>query len=54
VLILRNLGIDATNDDEMSKLQNWLLFGLSNTDVNNSVPKDTYQDCFFVISKDGF
>ena len=39
----------------MKKLCNWLLFGLSTIDIYGPVYKmDLYQDCIFVISKDGF
>jgi len=38
----------------MKKLCNWLLFGLSTTDICGSVYKDIYADCFFVVSKDSF
>lgn len=38
----------------MKKLCNWLLHGLSTTDICGSVISDIYSDCFFVISKDGF
>lgn len=48
------IGMDCFNDDEMSKLNNWLMFGLSNSEIYGSNYKDTYNDCVFVISKDGF
>jgi len=46
--------MDSCLDPEMKKLCNWLLFGLSTTDICGSVHKDIYSDCFFVISRDGF
>ena len=45
--------MDSCFDSEMKKLCNWLLFGLSTTDIHGSVHKEIYSDCFFVISKDG-
>lgn len=38
----------------MSKLNNWLLFGLSNSEINGSNFKDTFEECVVVVSKDGF
>ena len=46
--------MDASYDMEMRKLCNWLLFGLSTTDICGPQHEDFYSDCFFVISKDGF
>ena len=46
--------MDASFDPEMKKLCNWLLYGLSTTDICGPVFEDTYTDCFFVISKDRF
>lgn len=38
----------------MKKLANWLLYGLSASDINGSALDDSFADSFFVISKDGF
>jgi hypothetical protein len=38
---------------EMRKLCNWLLYGLSTTDIYGSSRDLSYDDSFFVISKDG-
>jgi hypothetical protein len=38
----------------MKKLQNWLLYGLSASDINGSPLSDAFSDSFVVISKDGF
>jgi hypothetical protein len=46
--------MDTFHDEEMNKLQNWLLFGLSTSDIHGSALNDSYSDSFFVISKDGF
>ena len=46
--------MDACNDMEMRKLCNWLLYGLSTTDIFGSTRDLAYEDSFFVISKDGF
>ena len=46
--------MDATYDKEMRKLCNWLLHGLSTTDINGAIHSNVYDDSFFVISKDGF
>jgi hypothetical protein len=51
-LVQSNLGMDATYDPEMKKLCNWLVSGLSTTDINGSVHNDDFSDSFFVISKD--
>ena len=37
----------------MRKLCNWLLYGLSTTDICGSTRDLNYDDSFFVISKDG-
>jgi len=46
--------MDSSYDTEMQKLTNWLLFGLSTTDIYGASPGFCYEDSFFVISKDGF
>lgn len=46
--------MDTFHDEEMKKLQNWLLFGMSSSDINGSTLTDSYSDSFFVISKDSF
>lgn len=46
--------MDTYHDEEMKKLQNWLLFGMSATDINNSPLSDAFSDSFVVISKDSF
>jgi len=38
----------------MKKLLNWLMFGLSSSDIHGSPHADTFDDSFFVISKDSF
>ena len=50
--VLLATGIDTWNDPEMKRLTNWLLFGLTSTDINGSLYKETYDEAFFVISKD--
>lgn len=47
-------GMDTFHDEEMKKLQNWLLYGMSSSDINGSTLSDSYSDSFFVISKDSF
>ena len=47
-------GIDTCHDEEMKKLQNWLLYGLSASDINGSPLSDAFNDSFVVISKDSF
>ena len=46
--------MDAQYDPEMKKLCNWLLFGLSATDIHGGLQDFMYEDSYFVISKDGF
>jgi hypothetical protein len=46
-------GIDSTYDVEMKKLANWLLSGLSTSDISGSTHTNAYLDSFFVISRDG-
>ena len=46
--------MDSSFDPEMQKLTNWLLFGMSTTDICGALPGFCYEDSFFVISKDGF
>ncbi len=45
--------MDTYHDEEMKKLQNWLLFGLSSLDINGSPLSDCFAETFLVISKDG-
>lgn len=52
--ILLVMGIDTCHDQEMKKLANWLLYGLSASDINGSPMDDAFSDSFFVVSKDGF
>jgi hypothetical protein len=47
-------GIDTLHDEEMKKLQNWLLYGLSASDINGSPLSDAFNDSFVVVSKDSF
>lgn len=47
------IGIDAHYDEEMKKLANWLLSGLSTSDISGSSHTNAYADSFFVVSKDG-
>lgn len=49
------VGDDVHRDPEMTKLSNWLMFGLSTNDINGGLhDSEVYSDSFFVISKDGF
>ncbi len=48
------LGIDTCHDEEMKKLQNWLLYGLSASDINGSPLSDAFNDTFVVVSRDSF
>ena len=43
--------MDAKRDSEMTKLTNWLLFGLSSSDIHGSTPEFDFDDSFLVISK---
>lgn len=54
LLILYSTGLDADNDKEMLKLNNWLMFGHSNSDIMGTAWSDLYENSFFVISRDGF
>jgi hypothetical protein len=45
--------MDSSYDQEMKKLANWLLFGLSTTDICGALPSHIYDDSFFIVSKDG-
>jgi len=38
----------------MKKLQNWLLYGLSASDINGSPLNDAFNDSFVVVSRDSF
>lgn len=48
------IGMDTAHDEEMHKLQNWLLYGLSSSDIFGSALTDSFSDSFFVVSKDSF
>lgn len=49
------VGEDVIRDPEMTKLCNWLMFGLSSNDICGGLHDcDIFADSFFVISKDGF
>jgi hypothetical protein len=48
------IGIDTCHDEEMKKLQNWLLYGLSASDINGSPLSDVFSETFVVVSKDSF
>lgn len=48
------VGIDSHHDKEMKKFQNWLLYGFSGFDVENSPLNSVFNDSFIVISKDSF
>ncbi|CDW75335.1 UNKNOWN [Stylonychia lemnae] len=54
VIRLQTLCMDTFHDEEMKKLQNWLLYGMSSSDINGSTLSDSFADSFFVISKDSF
>ena len=38
----------------MTKLLNWLLFGLSSSDIHGSTPHYDFDDSFFVVSRNSF
>jgi len=44
-------GMDAKRDTEMTKLCNWLLFGLSSSDIHGSAPDFHFDDTVIVVSK---
>jgi hypothetical protein len=44
--------MDALHDEEMLKLQNWLLFGMSSSDISASPLSDIFSETFLSISKD--
>ena len=46
--------MDTFHDEEMKKLQNWLLHGMSSSDINASSPSDVFSETILVISKDSF
>jgi hypothetical protein len=46
--------MDTYHDEEMKKLQNWLLYGFSASDINGSAPSDAFSDTFLAVSKDSF
>jgi len=43
--------MDAKRDSEMNKLTNWLLFGLSSSDIHGSSPDFYYDDTFAIVAK---
>ena len=43
--------MDSKRDQEMTKLTNWLLYGLSSSDIHGTSPDFHYDDSFFVISR---
>ena len=43
--------MDCKRDTEMTKLTNWLMFGLSSSDIHGSTPDFYYDDLFLVVSK---
>ena len=44
--------MDSRHDSEMRKLINWLVFGLSSSDIYGESPSQIFDDSFFVIGKD--
>lgn len=48
------IGVDSNRDTEMTKLLNWLMFGLSSSDIHGSTPHYDFDDSFFVISRNSF
>ena len=48
------VGIDTYHDEEMNKLANWLLYGLSSSDINGSALSDAFNETFVVVAKDSF
>ena len=47
-------GIDSTYDEEMKKLKNWLLHGLSAKDIEGPGPNSNFDDTVVCVSKDSF
>jgi len=43
--------MDSKRDTEMTKLTNWLLFGLSSSDIHGSTPDFHFDETFVVVSK---
>lgn len=43
--------MDAKRDSEMTKLTNWLLFGLSSSDIHGSTPEFYFDDTVLVVAK---
>lgn len=43
--------MDSKRDTEMTKLCNWLLFGLSSSDIHGSTPDFEFDDTVIVLSK---
>ena len=52
--VLLVLGIDTYHDPEMTRLGNWLLYGLPASDINGSPLSDAFSETFIVISRDSF
>jgi hypothetical protein len=48
------VGIDSQYDKEMRILKNWLLHGLSASDIEGSGPSNIFDETMLVISKDSF
>lgn len=46
--------MDCLHDEEMKRLKNWLLHGLSACDIDGSGPNYSYDETMLVISKDSF
>lgn len=44
--------MDSRNDQEMTKLLNWLVFGYSCADIYGEPANFDYDDSFFVVAKD--
>ena len=43
--------MDAKRDSEMTKLTNWLLFGLSSSDIHGSTPDFHFDDTILHLEK---
>jgi len=43
--------MDGKRDSEMTKLTNWLLFGLSSSDIHGSTPEFYFDDTVLVVAK---
>lgn len=44
--------MDSRHDSEMKKILNWLVFGLSGSDVFGETYQYCFDDSFFVVGKD--